>query len=136
MSTKKDRLKKQADYWRISADKNWKIAKALFKLKHYDGCLFYCHLALEKLLKGLVVIKIKKPAPYKHDLAELANIANLKLSKEEVEELRILSTFNIFCRYDNTKFDFYKLCTKEYSEKYFKISNKKRLWLKKQYPKK
>lgn len=39
--------------------------------KRYDACLFFCHLVLEKLLKGLVVKRTEKAAPCIHDLAEL-----------------------------------------------------------------
>jgi HEPN domain-containing protein len=69
-------IQKIIKYWKKSAEKDFETAKTLFKLKHYPYCLFFSHLALEKLLKGLVVRKTKKHAPYTHDLVYLAELAN------------------------------------------------------------
>lgn len=129
-------IEKQIDYWKKSSEKNLESAQGLLKLKHYDACLFFCHLALEKILKGLVVKTTKESAPYIHDLANLAGAANLILLKEQIDDLRIITTFNISGRYDDEKFSFYKSCTKEYTEKYFNVSKELYLWLKKQYQKK
>lgn len=127
---------KQIAYWKESAGRNWKTAQGLLKLKHYDACLFFCHLTLEKMLKGLVVKETNKSAPYIHDLENLALIAKLLLSKEQKENLKTITRFNIGVRYDDDKFAFYKLCTKEYAERYFNISKELYLWLKKKYQKK
>lgn len=129
-------FQKQINYWKKSGEKNWKVAQSLFNLGHCDACLFFCHLSLEKLLKGLVVEQSKKAAPYIHDLTELTEIARLKLSDEQIQNLRLITGFNIASRYDDIKFAFYRQCTKSYAEKYFKISQELYLWFKKQYPKK
>ena len=50
-------IKSQIEYWRLSAERNWKTSLGLLKLKHYDACLFFCHLTLEKTLKGLAAQK-------------------------------------------------------------------------------
>ncbi len=78
-------MNKQIDYWKKSADYNWKTALDLFKTKHHDACLFFCHLTLEKIIKGLVVEYTDEPAPYIHDLANLATTANLTLSKKQID---------------------------------------------------
>lgn len=44
-------INKQITYWKKSAERDWQTALDLFKTKHYDACLFFCHLALEKFLK-------------------------------------------------------------------------------------
>jgi len=129
-------LKKQIDYWEKSAERNWQTAQSLLKLKHYDFCLFVCHLTLEKLLKGLVIKQTNKAVPYTHDLERLTELAKLKLTKEQIINLKTISEFNISDRYDDIKFAFYKKCTKKYTEKYFNISKELYLCLKKQYQKK
>ncbi len=129
-------INKQIAYWKKSAERNWKSAQGLLKLKHYDACLFFCHLTLEKLLKGLAVKRTSEPAPYIHDLENLALIAKLPVNEEQIKNLKIITGFNIGGRYDNAKFAFYKQCTKIYTEKYFNISKELYLWLKKQYQKK
>lgn len=88
------------------------------------------------MIKGLVVITTGKEAPYIHDLVKLANLADLKMEKEVIEQLRIIITFNIAGRYQEEKLAFYKKCTKSYSNKYLNISQKLFLWLEKQYPQK
>ncbi|MBA3046986.1 HEPN domain-containing protein [Patescibacteria group bacterium] len=46
-----DKIKQQIEYGETSAGRNWKTALGLFELKHYDSCLFFCHLTIEKMLK-------------------------------------------------------------------------------------
>ena len=127
---------KQINYWKQSAQKNFSAAQTLFDGKHYDGSLFFCHLSLEKYLKGLVVEKTKKAAPYIHDLTKLAELAGLNLTDEQIKIFRIITTFNIAGRYPEIKHDFYKRCTKEYTAEYLQITKKLLVWLKKQHLKK
>lgn len=129
-------MNKQIDYWKKSSKRNLETAQSLLKLKHYDACLFFCHLALEKMLKSLVVEQTGEPAPYTHDLENLAIIAKFSASREQIENLKTITRFNIGSRYDDFKFAFYKQCTREYTEKYFNISKKLYLCIEKQYQKK
>lgn len=91
---------------------------------------------MEKLLKGLVVIETKDFAPYIHDLSKLAKATKIDFAKDDFENLKVISEFNVRARYGDIKLSFYKTCTKRYTEKYFSISDKLRLWLKRKYPKK
>jgi HEPN domain-containing protein len=128
--------KKQIKYWQETATENLRVAQDLFKTKHYDASLFFCHLTLEKILKGLVVKNTKQPAPYIHDLAKLSELANLKLPPEDIQTLRTITTFNISGRYENIKLDFYKRCTKDFTIKYLTITQDLYLCLKKHFLKK
>ena len=134
--TEKINIKKVVDYWKISAERNYETAKFLYKGRKYSDCLFFCHLALEKILKGLVVEQTKTHAPYIHRLVDLAKSAKIKLSEDQILYLTEITEFNIAGRYDKHKFAFYERCTKNYTEKYFNISKNLYLWLKKQYQKK
>ncbi|MBI4600140.1 HEPN domain-containing protein [Candidatus Uhrbacteria bacterium] len=113
-----------------------KTADLLFENRRYDVSLFFCHLALEKLLKGLIVKRNKKPAPYIHDLAELANSAKIKISDEEIRDFGTISTFNIAGRYDSIKLQFHKRCTKQYAREQMARARNIYLWLGKEYRKK
>jgi len=126
-------IKKHINYWKKSAVNNWQTALDIFKTKHYDACLFFYHLTIEKLLKGLAVKKIKKAAPFTHDLTVLAQVADIELLEKEKELLRVINTFNISTRYDDYKFQFYKKATRIYADKYLKKSHKLYLWLIKKY---
>ncbi|MFH1187915.1 MAG: HEPN domain-containing protein [bacterium] len=123
------------DYWQKGADRSFDTAGFLYKGKRYSDCLFFCHLMLEKLLKGLVAQNTKQHAPYVHELDILAKKTELPLTNIQLEQLKIISAFNIASRYDNIKESFYKMATKEYAEKYFNVSKELFLWLKKQYQK-
>jgi len=123
------------NYWRQSGQKNLEAAEILFRNKHYDGCLFFAHLALEKLLKGLVMRATKKAAPHTHDLPELATMAKLIVPNEYLNHLKVFTTFNIAGRYTKEKNDFYKKCTKPYTYKWLSAAKELSLWLKKQYQK-
>ena len=129
-------LKKLVAYWQTGSDNDWAVAKKLFKLGHYDYCLFFCHLALEKQFKALVVSHTKDQAPFTHDLYVLALKANLVFDFEQRKNLDTITTFNMSARYDNIKLAFYKKATKKYAEKYLKISVNIKIWLEKELTKK
>ena len=128
--------KAQIRYFKISAQRNLRTAEDLFKTKHYDSSLFFCHLTLEKILKGLVVQRTHQSAPYLHDLEKLAVYAGLLLDDELRSQLRIISTFNIAARYDDIKINFYQRCTEKYATTHLAMTKKIYIWLKKSYQKK
>lgn len=123
--------KKIIAYWLITAEHNYQTAKFLFKGGHYPECLFFCHLMIEKILKALAVKQTRSHAPYTHKLVRLAGLASIKLTAQQSENLTTITEFNITTRYYEVKFNFYKKCTKAYTEKYFLISQKLYLWLRK-----
>lgn len=108
----------QIKYWQITAKRDLETVESLWKSKRYDGCLFYCHIVLEKALKAITVLQIKKEAPRIHNLVRLAELAKLKLSEEDMDFLAEANRFNIRGRYTDYKFQFYKQCTKSYTKKY------------------
>lgn len=129
-------IKKVVEYWKREAAQSFETSQYLYRGKRYSDCLFFCHLTLEKILKGLLVEKTKKHAPYIHELDSLAEVTKLDLSDEQLQNLKIITTFNIQARYDNIKFSFHKRCTSDYTKKYLEITHQLYLWLKKQFPKK
>lgn len=129
-------IRNQFEYWRTLAYRTLGTAEDLFRAKRYDACLFFCHLALEKMLKALVVQRTNQPAPYIHDLEKLASVARLQMTEEQTQYFRHISTFNVAARYDDVKLAFYKQCTKHYSGQYFSITKQLYLWLKKESLKK
>ena len=78
-------LEKIIDYWKDLSDYDLKTAGSMLKTKRYPYCLFMCHLAIEKLLKALVVKEIKKHAPYSHHLIGLAKQISLDFSEKQKE---------------------------------------------------
>jgi HEPN domain-containing protein len=125
------------DFWIESSEEDFKVASGLFKLKHYPQSLFFCHLSLEKLLKGLIVKHTKENPPFSHDLEKLAILTSLEMSKENVNILNEISSFNIAGRYGDEKFEFYKKFNKkDVALKYLNLTKELTLWLKKESQKK
>lgn len=103
-------VKKVTEYWKKTADLDYKTMLYLFKGKRYANSLFFGHIILEKILKGLVVWETEKQAPYIHNLVELAELAKCYLSEEEMKILDRANKFNIRCRYPDYKLNFYRQC--------------------------
>lgn len=122
-------IQKVIDFWIKNAELKWETAKTLKRANKNSDCLFFCHLVLECLLKAHVCQKTKTQAPYTHYLTQLAELAELELNKTQKGLLKTATTFNLKARYDDYKLAFYKKVNKNYADKYFKESNKMRLWL-------
>ena len=110
----KDAQKRRKIYWLESARRDLETAKSVYELKRFDWSLFICHLALEKLLKALIVQSGETPLPI-HNLNRLSEMADLELSDEHQDWLTEITDFNIEARYDDAKLSFYKKATEEYS---------------------
>lgn len=107
-------------YWFKSAEHDYETMLSLYHSKRFSACLFFGHIVLEKVLKGLVVAKTKKSAPFTHDLLTLAQLLPEELFKEkDFDLLDDVSRFNIRARYPDVKLKFYKQCTAGYTKKYF-----------------
>ena len=115
---KKEDVKKVVKYWQITAEHDYETMNGLFKIKRYSDSLFFGHIVLEKILKGLVVQETKKEAPYIHNLTKLAELSKCNLPKDEMDLLDIVNKFNIRSRYPEYKLQFYKQCDKEYAKNY------------------
>jgi len=92
---KKESIKKIIEYWEITAKHDYETMLCLFKGKRYSDSLFFGHIVLEKILKGMVVKETEKEAPYIHNLAELAKLAKCGLIEEEMNLLDAANKFNI-----------------------------------------
>src|SRR3989344_8982923 len=123
------------NYWRDASDGDFDLSRNLFESKRFSYCLFFVHLSIEKLLKGLIVYKTSNPAPYEHNLVRLAESTGIKYSEEQLDLLADITTFNIKARYDDYKNQFYKIATKEYTEKYLLQAEQFITWLKKHFQK-
>lgn len=110
--------------WVESTVEDLETAKGLFKLGRYSGCLFFCHLVIEKTLKA-IYIKVKDVyPPPTHKLVNLANLSEIKLNNDLKLNLTEITTFNVEARYDIFKEKLYKKATKEFTSKYFEITKK------------
>lgn len=113
--TNKD-IKNATEYWKKTAEHDHKTMWALFKGKEYSNSLFFGHIILEKMLKGVYVKQNNKQAPYTHDLSFLDQGIESGLSKGEDKFLDEVNGFNIRARYPDVKLKFYKECNRNFAE--------------------
>jgi HEPN domain-containing protein len=118
-------------FWLDSSDDNYKSMLNMFKAGEYMWSLFIGHLVIEKLLKAYYVKKAEQEVPRTHDLYKLAIKSELDLSEGQKDSLQYITLFNIETRYEDYKKDFYKKCTKEFTEKNIEKIKELRTWLKK-----
>lgn len=102
-------------YWVTEAEEALSVANHLLEKGDYSYALFFGHLAVEKLLKGLYVERQKEHAPPIHNLQRLARLAGLTLDESKINTLILISSFNIEARYPDMKRSFRKKCTEEYT---------------------
>lgn len=119
-----DEKKMLINAWVTSASEDLEIANKLFTDKKFSYSLFFCQLALEKLLKALCVKNNDTYPPITHDLIKLAGSSKAVISNEDKDYLAEISTFNIEARYDIFKEKLYKKATSEYTERYIGITQR------------
>jgi HEPN domain-containing protein len=117
------------DYWEAEAKDDLKVAEHLFEKGDYSYCLFFGHLAIEKLLKAIFVAKNKKHAPPIHNLVRLARKAHVEIDKESVDNLATITSFNIEARYPDMKRSFREKCNEEYTRHQFNKIKEIFAWL-------
>lgn len=118
-----------AQHWREQSAYDIETAKALFQSKRFPHCLFFCHLAVEKILKAKVVVATGAHAPFTHNLVSLSKSITLTLSERQEKLIAELNEFNLEARYPDWKKSFYQLATREYTEKILTETQELLLWL-------
>jgi HEPN domain-containing protein len=115
--------------WRESAKDDVSTADALLVAGKYAHCLFFCHLAIEKMLKAVYTKKFDDVPPIMHHLGKLWRKVEVPFGPASEELLTEISTFNVEARYDIFKQQLYKKASKSYTENYLYISKEIILWL-------
>lgn len=106
---------KTIKYWIDSANYDLETGKGLLVIKRFPYALFLGHLALEKILKAIVVKNIKEHAPYTHKLTLLAQKTKIEIPESIMDQLAEYTEFHLESRYPDEKMNFYKKCTEEFS---------------------
>jgi len=122
-------VEKTIQYWQRGAKYDLGVADAMFKSNKYPYALFMGHLALEKLLKALVVKKGRAHAPFSHSLPYLAEESKVKIPEEILIKLREFMEFHFEARYPDANKAFYKKCSKAYTAAKLKDIKKVFKWL-------
>lgn len=123
-------IQKIKEFWIDEAEEGLQVAWHLFEKKDFSYSLFFGHLAVEKILKAVFVIRKGEHPPYIHNLQRLAEIAEIGLSDSQIEQFIKISSFNLKARYPDQKRDFRKKCTEEFTLKELKEIEEVMKWLK------
>lgn len=103
----------------------------LLRSKKFPYALFFGHLAIEKLLKALVVKHTGEHAPFSHSLGMLAAKSGITFPDEVMDQLAEFMEFHTEARYPDAKMEFYQKCTKEFAQLKFREIKKVCKWLRK-----
>ena len=96
-------VQKQIDFWRTSSDEDFAAAESLLEKGHLRHCLFFAHLAIEKMLKAHVTRRTNDVPPRIHHLVRLAEIAGLNLELEQENFLREFGVYQLEGRYPDSE---------------------------------
>lgn len=110
-------IEKTVTYWKEGAEYDLEVAESLLQSGKYPYALFFGHLALEKLLKALVVKQTGKHADYTHSLPLLAGKLKMELPAEISEKLAGFMEFYFESRYPEAQREFYKKCAPDFARK-------------------
>jgi HEPN domain-containing protein len=122
-------LNKTIKYWLDGAQYDLETARSLLQTKRFPYALFFAHLALEKVLKALVVKNTQEHAPYTHSLPFLASKLGIEIPEQTLDRFAEYMEFHLEARYPDEKKDFYKKCTEEFSVGKFKEMEEIYQWL-------
>ncbi len=121
-------------YWIDSSDDALDTARRLIRGKKYVHAMFFLHLAVEKILKGLYINQNKEDSPIGHNLQKLAEkLKDIAITADNQRILAQISAFNIAARYDDYKQSFYRACTEKFAKEYMKKGKELILWLKSRF---
>lgn len=93
---------KHVEYWEASSKEDLDAARDLLERGHVRHGLFFLHLSVEKLLKGIIVAKTGELPPMSHDLQRLAELAELVPTSEQSSWLARLNMHCLEGRYPDT----------------------------------
>lgn len=127
---------KTVKYWLSGAEYDIDVAKAMFEKRKYPYALFMGHLAIEKILKALVVKETKEHAPYTHSLTLLADKTGIEVPHKILKQLARFMDFHFEARYPREQQNFYKKCTKEFTGKKMQKIKEVYTWFKEKLGKK
>jgi HEPN domain-containing protein len=108
-------IDKTVQYWKEGAAYDLETGKSLLESRRFPYALFFGHLALEKILKALIVKNAKDHAPFTHSLIFLASKIKIEIPEPILDKFAEYTEFHIESRYPDEKRDFYRRCTQEFA---------------------
>ena len=126
-------MKARATEWIRQSDYDMDTAKYMFNGRRYAYAVFMCHLAAEKVLKGLYQQRTDEIPPQTHNLVYLLSQLGIKPEKSMAKSIALLNEANIATRYPESLEVLQKNYTEEVTSKILKQSEEIILWIKEQF---
>lgn len=123
-------VQKIKDFWMEEATEALQVAWHLFDKKDYSYALFFGHLAIEKLLKAVYVVRKGEQSPYIHNLRRLAEVADIQATEAQKDYLIRITAFHLESRYPDEKRSFRKKCNENFTRRELKQIDEVFEWLK------
>lgn len=124
---------KYSQEWAKQAQYDFETAQAMLKAGRHIYCVFMCHLAIEKALKGVVYKVSQQPPPKIHSLIQLSKKAQLVIPEEIGKFLVNLDQASIATRYPEEIDEIRAVYTKEKVEEILLKTGEALQWAKKMY---
>ncbi len=105
-----EEAKRKSEYWFDLAKDDLEVAKTMLDSKKFLYVGFFCHLLIEKALKGYFWIAVESEPPFTHNLRYLAEKSGLvsELNEDQLELLDRLMPMQIAGRYPSDKYKMLK----------------------------
>ncbi len=95
-------ITKQVNFWIEGGREDWQVANELVVSGRPRQGLFFAHLAIEKIFKGLVCRDTEDLAPPIHNLVRLIQKTSLAPNQTQLDLLAQVNAYNIEGRYPDT----------------------------------
>ena len=127
MASSKDSI----NNWIKSSNYDIRTAENMLKTGRYIYVLFMCHLSVEKLLKALYEVVLKKIPPKTHNLVYLSKSIGLEIPEKSLSTIESLNDLSIVTRYPEDMDSLVKAFKKERVAEYLNRTKALLKWLKK-----
>ena len=122
-------MKDETRAWMRLAEGDLKAAGVMLAEDFCPQCVFHCHEAIEKILKGLWIEHTSQGVPPRiHDLPALAKQAGLRLTREQTEFLGKLADQYLPTRYGDVMVEY----PREAADNYYRQTEELFSWLRQQ----
>lgn len=121
-------MNKLSQEWLELAKSDLRNADILFENRSYKDSIWYCHQALEKLLKAVIANRNKGVRKI-HDLVKLLEEIKLPYQQSISKFLEDLNPYYILTRYPEAGFNFKLTYSKQTTQKMLKTTKEIFKWL-------
>jgi HEPN domain-containing protein len=126
-------LRADTENWIATAEYDLETAHHMLATKRYIYVVFFCHLAVEKLLKAHVT-EVTQAIPLKtHDLAVLLKVSGIQIPQQHLAIVGTLNTASVPTRYPDDLQKMLGLYTRAKVQDYLKRTKELMAWLR-QHP--